>query len=235
MPAGVMSNRVIGEKLESVRTLLKRYTVGRFVAPFHGTFASIDRKGIFNLSIVNVDAANSPDVANSFYSLPTFRSVMGRCYLAERGSVRFKVHLVTATAGSDGFRVGLWTAVRTVGTLAEGAECVDVSSTANWIAAWKTYEQAEGGNGLTSTRDDMGMLEFTVPDFSPLLWRPAWGYGSSRNYSVGDAGAQVVIEAADAAGAESNGEFWPKCLVYTAVGDDYSLMGWQCPPVVTHP
>jgi len=183
---------------------------------------------------VNVDSTNSPDVASTFYSLPTYRTVLGRCYLAERGSVRFKVHLVTATEGIDAFKVGLWTAVRTVGTVGETATSLDVSSAALWIAAWKTYEQAEGGNGLTSTRDDMGMLEFTVPDFSPLLWRPAWGYGVTRANTIGDAGAQVVIEAADLAGAEPDGSRWPKFLVYTAVGDDYSLMGWQCPPRVTY-
>jgi len=225
--------QLIGEKIVSVRALLKRYTLNRVMLPFK-IAPSSNCLAVMDLSISVPQSGWSTSQVIYYES---FRSYWARCFLAERGGVRFKFDIVPWGTGGP-YTQGSWTAVRMWLHFPEFESCTaeDITTDNQWLLYYNDSSVAgpskNAGNGLVVGRDSMGLFEVTVPDFCPQLWRNAAPSDSASLGFSSPCGMEVTLPVGVNGGGASA---FPGVLVYSAAAEDLSMSCFLGCPIVTHP
>lgn len=229
--AFALSDETFGERLVSLRALLKRYETLGFVVPSAdatGTYTRKEIKAVFPLHPPDLAYTAAPGVGIVYSDYNTLFRWFRRGYLGYRGSARFKVVWDLGPISSKDALI--WRPLSCDFRATMAPAWSDSTNLVPQVGLGSAGTLPEGGrNGEFASASLGERMEFEIPDYSPLKYRFA---GSCQETLSSAASAQP--------GAKNDVALWVAIntlnagtdtfVVSHAVGDDFSFFYWGGAP-----
>ncbi len=223
------SSIFFGEKFTSLKELCNRYVV-----IYRERQASVQSSPIIITlpnQPMNAFAGNSTVAGNSVFTT-SYSSYFRSAFLAERGGVRYKVIPIDDYASTDfpSYAGPSGSYCSVVPIVGENTNPYFTQSAVSNTASWGSQYRSTGGGCLLTNNDTKMGAEFEFPDVDTCRFRNPREFlvVSGNGYAPGNMERPCVTMGFSTVGGRQK-----LIEIWQAVGDDYSLHGFQYVPKYT--